>query len=260
MTELTTYQVIAENFSKNHENRIHSDEVARRYGFKGALVPGVAVFGYLTHLLVERFGEAWLGNSHSNVRFFRPAYDGDRLTISCRQDGAEFHLQCVNSQSELLAELHSSMPDGLPNPEPPDVFSGAPKDPQRLPISWDLIEPYTPFSPWHWQITEAHNQTSAAQISDELPIFRNSAHPHLLLSEVNSALTREYIMPAWLHVGSEIRLRKLLKVPDVVRSQTVVLKKWRKKGHEFALTYTTYERDGVLATDVYHTWIFKVAK
>lgn len=260
VTDSTTYQVVAQNFSAAHENRIHSDDVAQRFGFKGALVPGAAVFGHLTHPLVERFGEAWLGNSASEVRFFKPAYDGDRLTISCAEDATGFHLRCVNADSELLAELHSRLPETQPDPEPPETFAGQEKPAERTPISWNAVVPHQPFQAFHWQITEERNLQSAREISDDLPIYRYRAHPHLLLSEINGALTREYLMPAWLHVGSEIRLRKLIKVPDVVRSRTVMLDKWRKKGHEFARTYTVYHRDGELVTDVYHTLIFTVAR
>ena len=45
---MNEYQVIARNFSESSENRIHSDEIARKFGFRGALVPGVAVYGHLT--------------------------------------------------------------------------------------------------------------------------------------------------------------------------------------------------------------------
>ena len=35
-TDMGTYEVVARNFSEAHENKIHSDEIARKYGFKGA--------------------------------------------------------------------------------------------------------------------------------------------------------------------------------------------------------------------------------
>ena len=54
------YEVVARNFSESSENKIHSDEIAKKFGFKGALVPGVAVYGHLTLPLVDRFGENWL--------------------------------------------------------------------------------------------------------------------------------------------------------------------------------------------------------
>lgn len=38
---LPEFRVEARNTSANRENRIHDDAVARQYGFRGALVPGV---------------------------------------------------------------------------------------------------------------------------------------------------------------------------------------------------------------------------
>ena len=43
---MSAYQVIARNFSTRSENRMHSDEMASRYGFRGALVPGIAIYGH----------------------------------------------------------------------------------------------------------------------------------------------------------------------------------------------------------------------
>ena len=40
--EPTGWGEIAYNHATESENKIHSDEVARRYGFRGGLVPGYA--------------------------------------------------------------------------------------------------------------------------------------------------------------------------------------------------------------------------
>jgi hypothetical protein len=52
MTEpyLGPYRVKAFNASKESENKIHDDAVARQFGFRGGLVPGVDVYAYMTHL------------------------------------------------------------------------------------------------------------------------------------------------------------------------------------------------------------------
>ena len=39
------YTITAHNPATGSENRIHADDVARRYGFRGGLVPGVTVYG-----------------------------------------------------------------------------------------------------------------------------------------------------------------------------------------------------------------------
>ena len=65
----TDFTITALNDATDSENRMHSDEVAARYGFAGALVSGVNVFGYMTQPLVAEFGAEWLSNTGFDVRF-----------------------------------------------------------------------------------------------------------------------------------------------------------------------------------------------
>lgn len=256
---MDTRQVVARNYSESSENRIHSDEIAQRYGFRGALVPGVAVYGYLTRPMVEQLGEAWLGNSSSTLRLLKPAYDGERLTVSVTREDERLLAQCVNADGTLLATLESR-PGKADGPEDGSVFDGEPKPPGRPELTWDTLVERQPFRAWHWQITEDANRTFAEQVEDDLPLYRTVAHPHWLLGVANRALTREFVMPAWIHVGSEIRFHALLKVADTVEVQAAPLEKWERKGHQFLKLYVRYRRDGLITTEIFHTAIFKVAE
>jgi acyl dehydratase len=257
---MSSYEVVAQNFSTEHENKIHSDEIAQKYGFKGALVPGVAVFGHLTHPLVERFGEDWLTHSVNHTRFFKPAYHGDRLVISLEESDDGFLVQGHNEEGELLADIRSTLPAELPEPEDDLVFNAPARQSERVEMSWDSITEGEPFPEWHFQTITDENQRYAEQISDELPIYRHVTHPHWLLSVANQALTREYIMPAWIHVGSEIRFRELVRVGDTLAVNAVPVEKWERKGHQFIRLYITYKRLDVLTTEMFHTAIFRVAE
>jgi acyl dehydratase len=257
---MATHQVVARNYSEASENRIHSDDVAKKYGFEGALVPGVAVYGYLTHPLVERFGERWLSHSVSSVRFLKPAYEGDVLTISTEEVATGHRTRCCNAAGVLLAELDSQVPQTLPEPHDQGVFDHDSKAAERIPMEWDSVLPGQPFLPWHWQITEDGNRSYADRVSDTQAIYRTAAHPHWLLAIANYALVREFIMPAWIHVGSEVRFREPLKVGDTVQVQAVPLEKWERKGHQFVKLYLAYHRDSVLTTEIFHTAIFRLAE
>src|SRR5262249_45051855 len=79
---LPVYRVTARNTSIQSENRIHDDETARRYGFRGGLVPGVTVYAYLTHPLTSFFGRAWLERGTATVRFVKPIFEGDSVIVS----------------------------------------------------------------------------------------------------------------------------------------------------------------------------------
>ena len=83
---LPEYRLKARNTSTQSENAIHHDDVAKRYGFGGGLVPGVTVYAYLTHPLVEAWGPAWLERGTSSVRFTRPLLDGDETVIAGTAD------------------------------------------------------------------------------------------------------------------------------------------------------------------------------
>ena len=64
-TQVPPYTVNAYNSARDSENKIHDDSVASRFGFRGGLVPGVDVYGYMTHLPVARWGRDWLCRSVS---------------------------------------------------------------------------------------------------------------------------------------------------------------------------------------------------
>ena len=257
---MSQYEVTARNFSEASENRIHSDEIAKKFGFRGALVPGVAVYGHLTHLLVKAFGKDWLAHSVDNLRLRKPAYHGEQIYFALASEGALHTVTCHDHEGELLAELTSEMPDQLPDPEHPSILEGDYKHPERIEITWDAITPMQPFSPWQVVLDETLNRQYIEQVAESLPLYSDGIiHPHLLLSLANQALVREYVMPTWIHVGSETRHRQLLQVDDEIVIRSVPLEKWRNKGHEFIRLYVTFWRGDELTTDILHTAIYKVA-
>lgn len=254
------YEVIARNFSESSENKIHSDEIAKKFGFRGALVPGVAVYGHLTLPLVDRFGASWLDHSICDLRLLKPAYHEERLILNLGESDDTMTVQCHNDGGELLATLISSMPDDLPEPEPASIFAPAPKSDGRVEISWDNIRPDEPFKEWQVTITDKINQTYTSQVADTLPLYGEGyVHPHFLLGCANKALVDEYVMPTWIHVGSETRHRSAVKVGDTLTVRSVPVDKWQKKGHEFIRLYVSYWRGDELTTDIMHTAIYKVA-
>src|SRR5581483_10619230 len=78
--ELPPVTVVAHNPSTASDNKIHDDAVARQYGFRGGLVPGVVVWAYTTIPINATLGESWLSNGEATVTFVNPAYDGEQVT------------------------------------------------------------------------------------------------------------------------------------------------------------------------------------
>src|SRR5262245_26619730 len=131
----TIYRVRAHNTAHNSENKIHDDEIAARYGFRGGLVPGVTIYAYMTEAVVSRFPE-WLNKGSMQVKFQKPFYEDEfvcvrtevsadempvKLTINAeREDGEVCAIgSCVvNNQASFLGEtrLEDYPESELPEP------------------------------------------------------------------------------------------------------------------------------------------------
>ena len=112
------YQVRTHNASTESENRMHSDDVARQFGFKGGLVPGVTVFSHMTRPMVARYGEAWLARGTAEVTFGKPAYEGELLTINTADNNDASHtLTCLNEQGVELARMSAALPLATTKPD-----------------------------------------------------------------------------------------------------------------------------------------------
>lgn len=249
------YQATARNFSAETENRIHSDEVAAQFGFEGALVPGAAIFGHMTRPLLDALGTDWLSNWRTDVQFLKPAYHGDALTIHHGTHGGNHSVRC-QARGLLLAELTTtpSGSDGSPSAVDPGLTME-----QRPEIHWDNVEVGEPFPAWTWIPDAVANAEAAAQVEDDLSCYRDGIiHPHAILSTANRTLTRRYQLPAWIHVGSTLCFRRLLRVGDEISVRTVPRRKWRRKGHEFVDLGIAYVVDGAVATEIGHVAIFRI--
>src|SRR5205814_1435462 len=129
---LAPYRVRAFNTAHDSENKIHDDATARRFGFSGGLVPGVDVYGYMTHLPVARWGRAWLERGTAECRFFKPVYDGEEAVVSATEtaDGLDI---TVESHGEACASGHATLPAAPAAPPTLDAFRRVPQRPERPP-------------------------------------------------------------------------------------------------------------------------------
>ena len=251
------YRSVARNFSAETENRIHDLEVAQKFGFEGGLVPGAAVFGHMTHPLIEAMGEGWATGHRGEVRFLKPAYDGDELVVRHMVAGDDHLVRCFARGDTLLSELRTGPWHEAPEAAP-EV--GNPASAQRPEIRWDNIHVGEPFPAFEWQPSVVENAEFAAQVADDLDIYAGGlVHPHGWLNIANRALTRRYLLPAWMHVGSDFRLHQPIRVGDSVDVRAVPTNKWRRKGHEFLDLTLAFVVAGTVAMEIRHTAIFKIA-
>src|ERR1051326_5664361 len=128
---LGLYRVTAFNTAHDSENKIHDDSVARQFGFGGGLVPGVDVYGYMSHLPVLRWGRAWLERGSAECRFLKPVYDGDPATVTATDRDGMLEIR-VESRGEVCATGNATLPDAAARPSL-DSFQQVPQRVLRPP-------------------------------------------------------------------------------------------------------------------------------
>src|SRR5690242_8538626 len=110
------YEVTARNYGAEHANKIHSDAGAVQHGFAGALVPGVAMYAYLTRPVVDSFGPEWLARGAMSAKLIHPIYDGERVRVLAKAASTNppiLELQLFNPADKLCAVGSAGMPDVL---------------------------------------------------------------------------------------------------------------------------------------------------
>jgi len=228
-----TYRVSAHNTSKQSENKIHDDTVARRYGFSGGLVPGVDVMAYMMHLPVRRWGRAFLERGLIEARFIKPVYDGEVAEVSPIERVGVLRLE-VESRGELCATGSASLPSSAPDFALADFLDVAPVA-ERRPVNATSYE----LNKWLGTVPRGWNGEAAKQyladIREADPIYSREGlgHPGLLQRMMNKVLVDNAILGPWIHVGSKMQMLSAAHVGDELTARARVVGNYEKKGHRF---------------------------
>ena len=229
----------ARNTAAQSENKIHDDRVAAQYGFRGGLVPGVTVYGYMASAVVQELSLEWLARGSMEIRFRHPFYDGDEVQVvtqatggclqvtASQQDGTVCAAGSATLDSQLVwnADL---MEHPLPDPadRPPavrDSFSpGAPLGTLR--ITLDLTD------------TAFLESLGFDTMAEPAAIYRGpdgAAHPAVLLGMANRIFVRNFQLGPWIHAGSELTNFGVARHGDEITVKGRIQDCFERTGHEF---------------------------
>jgi acyl dehydratase len=234
MTALAPYRIKAYNTAHDSENKIHDDATARRFGFGGGLVPGVDVYGYISHMPVMRWGRAWLEHGSAECRFLKPVYDGDMATVTATESGNGLEI-AIESRGELCATGRATLPPTALAAPSLAEFREAPQRPGRPPAdeaslaegTWLGIDPYV-VTPEMAARYLAESQESATIYADEKLV-----HPRDLLRSCNFVLSRNVVFGPWVHTGSQVQHLAAAHVGETLSVRARVTGNYEKKGHHF---------------------------
>lgn len=259
------YTTVARNPATGSENRIHSDEVARRHGFRGGLVPGVTVYGYVVTALLGRpgFGDDWAERGEASVRFRSPCYDGDRVEVHLAE-AAEGHTEiqvrvgdaeCVTGRASVPAEAEAP-----PGRSVPWAAGPAPDRVDRPQASSATLAAGTVLG----TITVATDAEAVAAYLDRIGAYElgggGRIHPGMLLEGANWVLSANVVLPPWIHAGSEIRHYRAVEMGEPLEVAARVEREWEhERGHRFVELEVAWTAGGELVATGRHVAIWQPA-
>ncbi|MEX0782798.1 MAG: hypothetical protein WD557_09115 [Dehalococcoidia bacterium] len=235
------HRVLAYNGATHSENKIHEDSVAKQFGFRGGLVPGVTDYAYMTRPALDAFGVHWMERGTMSARFLKPIYHGEMVDVvgTATADGS-LELAAMNEQGELCAPGSAALPRDVASP--PDVAdfperptpaadARPPADEESLAAGTVLGTAYADFTP---EVAERF----LSEVEDDHPVYRGPeaiAHPGYLIRFANDVLHRSVLMGPWIHVESETQHHGLVRYGDALSTRGKVLEVFERKGHRFVV-------------------------
>ena len=232
---LRPYAVTAFNASRQSENKMHDDTVAKKYGFAGGLVAGVEVFAYMAHLPQEAWGRAFLERGRMEARFLKPVYDGEQALSAATEADGGLDLK-IESRGFLCGTGHATLPDSVPvlsvddyrEATPPPNEDRPPIGADSYPIgAWLGIRPNT--------VTKEIHAQYLRDICEEDSIHAREGiiHPGILLRCANWVLMQNVRLGPWIHVGSMLQQIAPGAVGDTLTIRARVTGNTNRKGHKF---------------------------
>jgi acyl dehydratase len=224
------------------ENKIHEDGLAREFGFRGGLVPGVTVYAWMTRPVVAALGGAWLDHGRFSVRFAKPVYFGQPVTVRTSvaahsKDEVTIQARVVNDEDEVCATATMGLPLGplLALPELA-AYPVAPLPAERPVATRAHLAGHTILGSPELLLERSVIDAFLTRVSDTLPVYRDAdapAHPGLYLDQANRALDRNVRVSPWIHVESHGQHLTVPRLGERLATRAKVKNLFQGKGHEF---------------------------
>ena len=268
-------RIRAVNTASDSENRIHDNHVAAEYGFRGGLVPGVTIYGYMAAAVINHLGAEWLHRGAIDVRFFEPYYDGEEVVISLAElpEGRiKVEAGSRASATAWLENFRSRDRQEAGKPAKPPIRNDRnslldANSPEDLPPSHSapkqLASRETIRSGTILGTLEKTLDLSQPGVSAPLDAFigpQRFAHPAIILGLANELLMHNYDLGPWIHSSSEVRNASAALDGEHLEVRGKITDAYERKGHEFLVMDAAVLSSGRLVSRIRHTAIWKPRK
>ena len=228
------------NTAPNSENQIHGDDMAKEFGFKGGLVPGVTVSAYLLHPIIEKWGLDWLEKGWAKCKITSPLYDKENFSVYLNEISENKILSNLkNSNQVITANAEASILEDIP--EAPKIrndeiaienFQG----PRASKNVWMKLKKDGCMAfEYYWggkdPLIYLRDQNNLPDLLN--PSKKGLSNLSFLLGCSNWALASSAYMNPWIHLQTTSQNYQALSFNSSVIAEIQVNEVFEKKGHEF---------------------------
>lgn len=233
------YRVNAYNTASDSENRIHADDVAKDFGFRGGLVPGVDVYAYMAHLPAARWGLGWLRSGVMQARFAKPVYDGEWVTVEMSDTieadgGSAADISVRDERGDVCATGSAGLPAAPPTFDL-DRYPSAPLPESSPPASARALLAADPMGSLDGGFHLEYAPSYLDEVRETLPVYLDEgiAHPGWLLRTANFLLATNVALGPWIHTESKVQHLGLVHDGDRISTRGRPMGVYERKGHRF---------------------------
>jgi hypothetical protein len=188
----------------------------------------------MTHQPLQRWGREWLERGTGAAKFGKPVYDGDIAEVFATEGPDGMALE-VHSGGVLCATGRAALPAATQAPVKLDDYKfAAPREHRGAPDETTLrVGDWLGIAPV--DVTAEYHAQDLIDIRETDPIYAREkiVHPHTAIRCCNWALTHNVILPAWIHMGSNVRNLGIAHAGDSLNIRARITKNYEHKGHKW---------------------------
>ena len=239
VNELVAWSAPAVNLAEHADNAIHTDAGAHAAGFPSALVAGVTVYAYMTHVPAAAWGLDWLRGGGAHVRFRSPVFD---------QEVVEYvPTDAVPGRATVEAQVAGTTRSAC-------AVRRVGDHPQRCTGVGDPLLPIEFVADESWA-------TYATRAGDDLAIYTDEQilHPVTWMRIANQFFHEQIVTGSWIHVRSDVLHRGVARFGADIAATAVVVDRFDSRAGERAILDVRISADGQPVATYEHEAIIALA-
>jgi hypothetical protein len=231
------WSVAAVNLPVHADNPVHTVEGGIAAGYRGAVVAGVTVYGYITRPIVEAWGAGWLSQGRAQVAFKSATLADEQLDVVPMQEGDGWTVEALHA-GEVRARAR--------------VFRG--HDGVADPVG-DQLEPLVEVLSPNW-IDQPRDS------GEDLAIYEREeiVHPAVWTMLANRVFTTQLVDGPWVHTRSDVRHLGLARPGETAVIESWVTDRFTTRAGERVVTDIRIDVDGRPIAAIEHEAIVRLAE